>query len=424
MDNISVKFGERMIVHNCSFTVKRGEFIGIIGPNGAGKTTLLKSLRNLLPVASGQVSAFGRPMHRLQEKQAARLVAYMQQEVNTGFGFTALEVVLAGRYPYLRWWQNETENDRQIARRYMTFTGTLPLADKPVTQVSGGERQRILLAKVLTQETPLLFLDEPTASLDLVYQEEIFRYCQAVCRQGKSVLIVAHDIKLAAKFCSRLILLAKGQVVADGPPDKVITAENLEQAYGLHAAVFLNKITGNLDIHTYAGAMDSVMGPTVHIIGGGGAAAAIMRVLHERGCRLTAGVLQTGDTDAEVAAAFNIEFVAGPAFCGILAQQAQQNREKIACADLVILSNLFYGEQNLDNLKAAFLAGKLIVIEDSPVEERDFTGGKASGLYRELVSRQQVTVLTSERFLEQVRSGGIAGKLPEVKGAAAGIEGE
>jgi len=154
-------------------------------PNGAGKSTLLKSLRGMLPVASGRVSVFGHPIHSLGDKKAARLVAYMQQEVNVGFGFTALEVVLAGRYPYLNWWQNEAEEDHDIAKKYMAFTGIEALADKPVNQVSGGERQRILLAKVLAQETPLIFLDEPTASLDLVYQEEIFRYCQTICKEGK-----------------------------------------------------------------------------------------------------------------------------------------------------------------------------------------------------------------------------------------------
>ncbi len=402
VDNIWVKIGERTILHDCGFKVGRGEFVGIIGPNGAGKSTLLKSLRGMLPIASGQVSVFGHLIHSLGDKKAARLVAYMQQDVTVGFGFTALEIVLAGRYPYLKWWQNEREKDHQIAKKYMAFTGTEALAHKPVSQVSGGERQRILLAKVLAQETPLIFLDEPTASLDLVYQEEIFRYCQAICKEGKSVLIVAHDIKLAAKFCSRLILMADGKIVADGIPCDVITVNNLEKAYGLHAAVFVNKVTGNLDIHTYAAAGNKAGRPAVHIIGGGGSTGGIMRRLYEHGYRITAGVLQAGDTDADVAAAFGIDFVAGQAFSEITACQAQQNREKIARADLVVLGNVFFGKQNLDNLKAAFSAPQLIVIEDTPIDERDFTGGEATNLYQKLVQRQQVTVMTSKQFLSKI----------------------
>ena len=402
-DGVCVKIGDKEIVHNCTFQVKQGEFVGIIGPNGAGKSTLLKSLRGMLPVASGCVSVFDHPIHSLGDKYAARLVAYMQQEVNVGFGFTALEVVLAGRYPYLKWWQNETEKDCQIAKKYMTFTGVGGLADKPVNQVSGGERQRILLAKVLAQETPLIFLDEPTASLDLVYQEEIFRYCQEICKEEKSVLIIAHDIKLAAKFCSRLILLANGKIVADGIPSDVLTVDNLEKAYGLHSAVFLNKVTGNLDIHTYAAATHTNSQTTLHIIGGGGCTGDIMRSLYERCYPLTAGVLQEGDTDADVATAFGIDFVAGQAFSEITEQQTREHKGKIASADLVILGNLCYGEQNLNNLQAAFSATKLLVIEDTPIEERDFTNGKATKLYRELLQKNEVTVMTSVEFIRKIK---------------------
>ncbi|HWQ61622.1 MAG TPA: ABC transporter ATP-binding protein [Negativicutes bacterium] len=403
-DGVYINIGERTIIHDCSLKIDRGEFVGIIGPNGAGKSTLLKGLRGLLPVASGQVSVYGHPIHRLGDKKAARLVAFMQQEVNVGFGFTALEVVMAGRYPYMKWWQNEGADDRHIAKQYMAFTGIEALADKPVNQVSGGERQRILLAKVLTQETPLIFLDEPTASLDLVFQEETFRYCQAVCKEGKSVLIIAHDIKLAAKFCSRLVLLAEGRVVADGAPEDVITADNLEKAYGLHSAVFLNKVTGNLDIHTFAATRKADRPLAVHIIGGGGTTGDIMRSLHERGYRLTAGVLQAGDTDADVADAFGVEFVAGQAFSEITERQAEENRGKIACADLTVLGNLCYGKQNLDNLRAAFVAPRLVVIEDTPVDGRDFTGGEAAVFYRDLVRQRQVTVMTSTQFLAKIES--------------------
>ncbi|HML87826.1 MAG TPA: ABC transporter ATP-binding protein [Methylomusa anaerophila] len=398
-ENVSISIGVKPILRDITFTVRPGEFVGIIGPNGAGKSTLLRGLRGLTPMAAGKVKVLEQPIRNLGDKQMARVAAYMQQEVNVGFGFTALEVVLAGRYPYLKWWQNERGEDYRIAHKYMAFTGVEQLADRPVQQVSGGERQRILLAKVLTQETPLIFLDEPTASLDLLYQEEIFRYCQVMCRQGKTVLIIAHDIKLAAKFCSRLILLAGGAIVADGTPAEVITVENLEKAYGLHSAVFINKVTGNLDIHTYAAATDTAGRQTVHIIGGGGSAGNIIRVLHEKSYSLTGGVFQSGDTDTDVALAFGMDAVLGQPFSPIDAGQGEQNREKIVNADWAVLTNLYYGEQNLDNLDAAFAARKLIVIEDTPIEQRDFTGGKAVRIYRQLIERPQVTVMTAAQFV-------------------------
>lgn len=401
-DSVSICLGDKTIIQNCSFQVTPGEFIGIIGPNGAGKSTLLKGLRGMIKVSEGKVSVFNHPIPSLTDKEAARLIAYMQQEVNARFGFTGLQIVLAGRYPHLKWWQNETENDRRVAKKYMEFTGTEGFADTPITEVSGGERQRILLAKVLAQETPLIFLDEPTASLDLLYQEEIFRYCQAFSQEGKSILLIAHDIKLAAKFCSRLILLADGKIVADGKPSEVLTEENLEKAYGLHATVYINKVTGNLDIHTYAAAEGAKKCPSVHVIGGGGAAGEVMRSLYERGYPLTAGILQDGDTDAEVAEAFGIEFVRGAAFREITPRQAQSHFAQIVRADIVILGSLCYGKQNLANLQVALGAKKLLIIEDTPISERDFTGGAAQEIYQKLLQQKNVTVMTSVELMKKI----------------------
>lgn len=405
--DVGVVIGDKVILQDISFSVHPGEFVGIIGPNGAGKSTLLRGLRGMGAITSGDVQVFGQSVRTMGDKELARNIAYMQQEVNVGFGFTALEIVLSGRYPYLKWWQNEQAEDYEIAKKYLAFTGVEALAEKSVQQVSGGERQRILFAKVLAQETPLIFLDEPTSSLDLVYQEEIFRYCQMMCQKGKVVLIIAHDIKLAAKFCSRLILLSGGTVLADGSPAEVITEENLEQAYGLHSAVFINKVTGNLDIHTYEAAGTATGKLFVHVIGGGGSAGNILRLLHERSYNLSAGVFQQGDTDADVALAFGVEAIIGQPFCSIDKVKGSENREKIVAADVTVLSNLYYGQQNLDNLEAAFAAKKLIVIEDTAIEKRDFTGGKATGLYRELLKLPQVTVLNSAQLAEQVAREGI-----------------
>jgi iron complex transport system ATP-binding protein len=397
----SIVLGNKKILQHITCSIGAGEFVGIIGPNGAGKSTLLLGLRGFLPLATGEVQLLGRPIAALENKELARQVAYMQQEVNVGFGYTALEVVLTGRYPHLKWWQHERIKDKEIAHKYMEFTGVDSLANKPVHTMSGGEKQRVLLAKVLAQETPIIFLDEPTASLDLAYQEEIFRYCQLICKQGKTVLLVAHDLKLAAKFCSRLLLLADGEMVADGSPAKVITKENLQTAYGLHAAVFMNQVTGNLDIHTYASATYN-KDTTVHIICGGGSGGRIIRVLYELGFRLTIGVVQPNDVDAHVAQAFHISCVLGQPFSMMDEFSLEKNRKKISDADWVVLSNITYGEQNIENLQAAFGAKKLIVIEDTPIGERDFVGGLAMELYARLIKMPHVTVMTLEQFAKSL----------------------
>ena len=155
--NVAVAFDDKQVLKNINFTADKGEFIGIIGPNGAGKSTLLKCLRGLIPKTSGEVVFFGQSIQQLADKQLAGIVAYMQQGVNVSFGFSALEIVLTGRYPYLNWWQGESKDDYAIARKYMEFTGVSELEKVPVQNMSGGQRQRVLLAKVLTQETPIVF---------------------------------------------------------------------------------------------------------------------------------------------------------------------------------------------------------------------------------------------------------------------------
>ena len=400
VENVGLAIDEHTILQDIDFAVGEGEFVGIIGPNGAGKSTLLKSLRGMNP-ATGTIKVFDKDLHRLSEKEIARNVAYMQQEMNTGFGFSAKQVVLAGRYPYLAWWQNESEDDVAIAEKYMNFTGVLHLADKDINRMSGGEKQRVLLAKVLTQETNLIFLDEPTASLDLTYQEEIFRQCKELCHEGKTILIVVHDIRLAAKFCSRLILLNEGKILADGSPSDVITVKNLQQAYKMSAAVFHNDVSGLLDIYTYhEGKTCSDI--KVHLICGGGIAAPLIRMMYEHHYQISVGVLSSGDGDAIVAGAFDAEVIYKPPFAPIGEVCHKANCDLIEQADFTVLCNIPYGINNLVNLQAAVTARKLIVLEDTPIENRDYTEGKATRLYQALIQQSQVNVMTTEEFVKMM----------------------
>ena len=257
---------------------------------------------------------------------------------------------------------------------------------------------------MLAQEAPLVLLDEPTASLDLVYQEEIFRYCQTLGQQGKSVLMVVHDLRLAAKFCSRLVLLRQGEILADGLPEEVLTSGNLESAYGLHSAVYWNQVTGNLDIHTYVSESQQASQKKIHILGGGGAAGELMRKLHEYGYVVTAGVLRQGDTDAAVADAFGIPYISLPPFHKIFPENWEENKRKSSQADVVVLANICYGMQNIKNLEIALHAQNLIVIEDTPFFERDFTEGEAWQLYQKVVQHPRSLVVSTEQFLKMAEA--------------------
>ena len=213
LKNLSIGYGNKSVLQDVNAKINKGEIVGIIGCNGAGKSTLLKTIRGLLPKQSGEILYFGRKLESFSEKELAREVAYLQQNVEVGFGYTGKDIVLAGRYPYMKWWKGESISDEELALKCMEYTGTKELAERPVNEVSGGQKQRILLAKVLAQQTPILFLDEPTTGLDMVYQEEIFRFSKALAEMGKTILMVVHELNLAAKYCSRIILLGEGTIM-------------------------------------------------------------------------------------------------------------------------------------------------------------------------------------------------------------------
>ena len=248
--------GQNPILDNISLGIGKGEFVGIIGKNGAGKSTLLKALRGFLPVWSGRVLLAGREIGAYQERELAKKIAYLQQQVELTFDYTARDIVMAGRYPYRKWWQQQSEEDKEITAACMKYTGVLEMADKPIRALSGGQRQRVLLAKVLAQQTPVLFLDEPAAGLDLFYQEEIFRFCQELCHRGKTVVMVVHELNLAARYCSRLLLARQGRIIADDVPERVLTDELLTDGYGVSIRSGRNPQTGHADIYTVPEPMD------------------------------------------------------------------------------------------------------------------------------------------------------------------------
>ena len=238
VQSLSVTLGDTTIVKEASFAIDRGEFVGIIGPNGSGKTTLLKALRGLYPTSGGDIFWDGKSIASLSDKEIAHHVAYMQQSVNVSFDYEAIDIVMTARYPYLKWWEQEGPEDKVIVENAMKEVGVYHLRHRSVQSLSGGERQRVFLAKALAQQTEVLLLDEPTAALDLVYADDIFYEGRRLCDEGRTILIVVHDLELAAKYCTKLVLISDGRIVDVGTPRDVLTADNLKAAFHLSAAVY------------------------------------------------------------------------------------------------------------------------------------------------------------------------------------------
>lgn len=221
-----------------SLLIPAGTMVGLIGPNGSGKSTLLKLITGVLSPTSGKVTVDGNDVASIKQVEVARRIAMVPQDNHLDFPFTVEQVVLMGRYPHLRRWQREGEKDRTVAAKSLEATATHHLAGRPVTSLSGGERQRVAIARALAQEPKVLLLDEPTAHLDIAHQAQILELIRRLNRErGLTVVAALHDLNLAAAYLDLLALLKDGQIIDLGPPQKVLTAENICAVYGVKVLV-------------------------------------------------------------------------------------------------------------------------------------------------------------------------------------------
>ncbi len=226
-------YGRRAILRDLTFELREGEFVGVLGPNGCGKTTLVRGLARVLTPLAGAVTLEGRPLGLFDRRELARTLAVIPQEGAPLFPFTVLETVLMGRAPWMRPFAFEGEEDIRIAREALEAVGAADLAARDLAELSGGERQRVVVARALAQSTRVLVADEPTAHLDLRRAVEVFALLRALrSDRGLAVLVVTHDVNLAALFCDRLVLLADGSIAAGGTPADVLRPDLLQRAFG------------------------------------------------------------------------------------------------------------------------------------------------------------------------------------------------
>lgn len=233
VDDVTFGYDEAVVLSNVSLDIHPGEFVGVIGPNGSGKSTLLRLMAGVRRPGSGAVLLNGTPIHDMPRRDVAQRIAVVPQETTFTFSFTALEVVLMGRSPYLGRFALERATDIDIARASMDATDTWHLRDRHMDTLSGGEKQRVVISRALAQEPAILLLDEPTTALDIRHQVDIYRLLNRLHTEaGHTIVVVLHDLNLAAKVCHRLVLLDRGKVRRDGPPSEVVRADLLSAVYG------------------------------------------------------------------------------------------------------------------------------------------------------------------------------------------------
>ena len=231
-------YDERPVLRGVDLDVGAGEVVGLVGPNGCGKTTLLRAINRSLPLKGGRVCLDEADITALSVRELARRVAVVPQNAEPPAGFSALEAVVMGRTAHLGFFAQEGAADYRLAAAALAMVGVADLRDRRVEELSGGERQKVVIARALAQEAPLLLLDEPTANLDIGQQVAVARLLRELAAaKGFAVLAAIHDLTLASLYCDRLALMAEGRIVASGAPAAVLTRENIARVYGLDAVV-------------------------------------------------------------------------------------------------------------------------------------------------------------------------------------------
>lgn len=402
--NLGFGYNSERVLKDISFNIKKGEFVSIIGPNGSGKSTLLKTLNGLYKIDNGTILLDGKELNKYKSRDMARSIALVPQDTNVSYEFTVEEIVMMGRHPYKGRFDREDEDDLNIIYESMRLTNTFNLKERLITEISGGERQRVFIARALAQKSSVILLDEPTSHLDINHQMDVLNLLRDLNKeQGITIVLVIHDINLAARYSDWIILLKNGVILGKGTPNEVITSENVEMTYDIKVAVDINKYTNS----PYLTPIEKTKNPKcsgikVHIISGGGTGQKIVNRLYSEGYNITMGVLNVGDSDWSLGKSLSIPIAEEAPFTGISKRAYEKNMDYIKEAEIILLMKVPIGSGNIKNYQAAEealnMGKKVFLIEDDSYREFDYTGGEGIKLLNRMKDKG-LRILENEKNL-------------------------
>ena len=337
VDDVSVSLGGTTVLDDVSASVPEGRFVGLIGPNGAGKTTLLRTVSGVLDPDAGRVTIDGDDVATLSAQASSRRVAVVPQDTTVSFDFSVEQVVEMGRHPYRTRFGGGSGDDRRIVENAMERVDVARFADRSIGSISGGERQRAILARALAQDTPVLLLDEPTASLDVTRQVETLALVRELVEDGKTAVAAIHDLDLAARFCDDLLLLSGGDIVASGAPENVLDGDTVSDAFDGRAVVGRDAITGAPTVRALPESAGAQNG-RVHVIGAGHEAAATLARLIDAGFEPSIGPVPKTDVAAEAARALGVETVVTEPFGPLDTQTLDAVEGYVETADATVFA--------------------------------------------------------------------------------------
>jgi len=362
VSGVDVTLAGTWILDDVSASVADGRLVGVVGPNGAGKSTLLRAMNGVVDPDAGTVLVDGEDVHDLSSKAASRRLATVPQDTHVSFDFTVRQTVEMGRHPHTP--RFGADDDPGAVDRAMERAEVAQFADRDVTSLSGGETQRVLLARALAQDAPVLLLDEPTASLDVNHQIRTLELVRGLAdSDDRAVVAAIHDLDLAARYCDDLVLVAGGEVLDSGPPADVLTPAAIREAFDARVAVGTDPATGAPTVTPLPDAGDD-LDARVHVLGGGDTATPVVRELVDAGADVSVGPVVAGDTDHETARRFDLDCVTVDPFASPTPAAEADARALVEAADAVVApADAADWGANPDLRKAA---GRCVLVGDGP----------------------------------------------------------
>lgn len=413
VNDLTIEINNFKILNKVSFSFEKGKFYSIIGPNGSGKTTLLRTVAGLLKPQMGQVLFENENINTMDSKKRAGLIAMLPQNAHIETTFTVQEIVEMGRYhKNSSVFRGLTKEDKLLVKKSMELVGVENLAKRSFSPLSGGEKQRVLLARALCQQPEILLLDEPTASLDINYQLEILKLLKDLNIDKKlTIITILHDIQLAAKFSEEMIFMNKGKIYTSGTPQDVVTSDTLKEVYNVRSNIHYDPFTKEMVIKTMDRYIELDDETKIHLIAGGGSGVNILELFGENNPNLSIGVVNEGDLDWKKAENLGINIVDIEPYGIITEESHTRNLELAFSADVVILCNTPFGNGNLKNLEAVKYAvekkKKVLIIGDKEFSHRDYTENKvATMIFNDLINADNVFFVQNVQELwEQLKGG-------------------
>lgn len=367
-EGATLRFGERTVLESVSLAFRPGEFVGIIGPNGSGKTSLLRLLDGIYTPDRGAVTLYGRRLSSYAPKARARSISFMMQDEHDAVTFTVLETVLSGRYPYRRPLEAETESDIEHSREKLSYVGLSGFDHRRFDTLSTGEKQLVLFARTLVQDAAVVLLDEPTSNLDIAHQQRILTMARDLARAGKTVIAAIHGINEAARYCTRLVLLDRGTVAADGKPSEVVCPAVIDGPYGIRSTAVEEPVSGTIELRLLPVRAAPARAVTVHLVGGDGSARELTRRLYREGFRLSGSPVSPADPDAALWTALGIPFTPLEPFHPAGDAHRAAEREAAGSAEITVICVPAAGPDNRAVLEESACAGRLLLQAGRPGE--------------------------------------------------------